>query len=168
MPDVIVMVTHYDILGVISSATTADIRRAYLALARRHHPDAGGDDESMRRLNDAYGVLADPRRRRAYDLQLGHVLIGEDPPSPADDRDEDDEDRWIDQRDLDDEPLHAPVRGHGLLATLPVVVFLLSILIGCIGLVIDVPAVIAVAFTVFVISVGLMVLVPVIVMGRGR
>jgi hypothetical protein len=62
-------VTHYDVLGVAVGATRADIHRAYLALARRHHPDAGGDAAAMQRVNQAWAVLSDTTRRRRYDAE---------------------------------------------------------------------------------------------------
>ena len=63
--------THYEVLGVARSATTAQVRAAYRAAARDHHPDAGGDADRMRALNAAWRVLGDPARRAAYDRQLG-------------------------------------------------------------------------------------------------
>jgi curved DNA-binding protein CbpA len=62
-------VTHYDVLGVAVGASRADIHRAYLALARRHHPDAGGDAAAMQRVNQAWAVLSDTSRRRRYDIE---------------------------------------------------------------------------------------------------
>ena len=61
--------THYDVLGVAVGASRADIHRAYLTLARRHHPDAGGDDAAMRKINEAWAVLSDNTRRRRYDVE---------------------------------------------------------------------------------------------------
>ena len=65
---------YYAILGVLSTASRAEIRAAFRRLARQHHPDLnppGVDDaaanEFMRQLNEAYKVLNDPRRRAAYD-----------------------------------------------------------------------------------------------------
>jgi curved DNA-binding protein CbpA len=69
-------VSYYDVLGVERRASVEEIRRAYLRLARRYHPDvvASSDartrseaDERMRALNEAWSVLGDPARRRAYD-----------------------------------------------------------------------------------------------------
>lgn len=50
-------------------ATDAEIRRAYRALARRHHPDRNGtgDGTDMARINAAYRVLGTPERRAVYD-----------------------------------------------------------------------------------------------------
>jgi hypothetical protein len=39
------------------SHTLADIREAYRLRAQAHHPDAGGNPEEMRRLNEAYQLL---------------------------------------------------------------------------------------------------------------
>ena len=69
-------VDHYGVLGVARSASPAELRRAYLALARSHHPDfhESGDDAArsanereMQRINQAWTVLGDPERRRSYD-----------------------------------------------------------------------------------------------------
>lgn len=59
----------YRTLGVPSGATDEEITRAYRRLAREHHPDANPDapSETFAGLTDAYDVLRDPRRRRAYD-----------------------------------------------------------------------------------------------------
>jgi hypothetical protein len=60
----------YDFLGVSPDADTALIHHAYRAAARRLHPDAAGDEEAMRALNEAWEVLRDPARRAAYDATL--------------------------------------------------------------------------------------------------
>jgi DnaJ domain len=65
-------VTHYEVLGVSTTASEAEIKRAYRTQARRHHPDVTGtDDAVMQSLNQAWATLSDPVRRRAYDLSLG-------------------------------------------------------------------------------------------------
>ena len=66
------MRSYYEILGVAATASRDEIRRAYLAGARRLHPDTGaGDQRGMQVLNEAWTVLRDPRRRGAYDRTLG-------------------------------------------------------------------------------------------------
>lgn len=61
---------YYATLQVDPRAEPEVIEAAYRRLARKHHPDASADPEAasrMRELNDAYEVLHDPARRRAYD-----------------------------------------------------------------------------------------------------
>jgi DnaJ-class molecular chaperone len=59
--------SHYDTLGIPDNASLADIKRAYRQLCSEHHPDKGGDVEKMAAVNDAYAVLSDPVKKRAYD-----------------------------------------------------------------------------------------------------
>ncbi|MCP5026798.1 MAG: J domain-containing protein [Actinomycetia bacterium] len=74
--------SHYDVLGVQPTADETDIRRAYLDLARRHHPDrtaignGGAVDPGtkMRQVNEAWRILGAPVRRRRYDLELAALL----------------------------------------------------------------------------------------------
>jgi len=76
-------VTHYEVLGVAPTASVADIKRAYREMARRHHPDVGGGDDVMERLNRAWATLSDPARRRAYDNVLGLGTTNGSTPRPA-------------------------------------------------------------------------------------
>jgi hypothetical protein len=71
---------HYEELGVAPTATAAEIRTAYVALAREHHPDrntgrSAGERAAaaarMARVNAAWTVLSDPQRRAAYDARHG-------------------------------------------------------------------------------------------------
>lgn len=64
----------YEVLGVSPDASQEEIKRAYRALARRHHPDVSGDPEAEHRfkeINLAYQTLSDPAKRRQYDLTGG-------------------------------------------------------------------------------------------------
>lgn len=45
------------ILGLPTSADVASVKRAYRRLARKHHPDVGGDPATFQRLRAAYEVL---------------------------------------------------------------------------------------------------------------
>jgi hypothetical protein len=58
---------YYSILGAQQDASPGDIERLYKRLAVQHHPDRGGDEEEMKSLNEAYGVLRDKDARRVYD-----------------------------------------------------------------------------------------------------
>jgi len=62
--------THYDVLGVSPSASPSEIKRAYLLLAKKHHPDVAGRNEDpavFALISHAYDVLKDPSSRRSYD-----------------------------------------------------------------------------------------------------
>ncbi|HVF44235.1 MAG TPA: J domain-containing protein [Pyrinomonadaceae bacterium] len=58
---------YYSVLGADGRDTREEIERRYKRLARRHHPDRGGDEEEMKALNEAWRVLGDADARRAYD-----------------------------------------------------------------------------------------------------
>ena len=58
---------YYEILGVTPDATPEEIRSAYLDLAKRVHPDQGGNQALFRSVNSAYETLNDPTRRATYD-----------------------------------------------------------------------------------------------------
>lgn len=57
----------YAVLGVPFDASAEQIRSAYRRQARTHHPDTGGGDPAMVRLNAAYATLSDPSARARYD-----------------------------------------------------------------------------------------------------
>jgi curved DNA-binding protein CbpA len=71
----------YRVLQVDPEASYVVIQAAYRALARVFHPDVEGDDEDMKRLNGAWNVLGDRRRRAAYDAerQAARKVAGLDP-----------------------------------------------------------------------------------------
>lgn len=68
------MKDYYKILGVSPEATEEEIRLAYRRLALRYHPDRNPGDpsaeEKFKEVNEAYGVLGDPRKRAEYDRML--------------------------------------------------------------------------------------------------
>mgnify|MGYP002145204690 FL=1 len=57
----------YADLGVPRDADPDTIKRAHRALVRRHHPDLGGTAEDFHRVQHAFDVLSDARRRDRYD-----------------------------------------------------------------------------------------------------
>ncbi len=58
---------YYDILGVKKGATKADIKKAFRAKAKKHHPDKGGEEAEFKKINEAYETLADDSKRSQYD-----------------------------------------------------------------------------------------------------
>lgn len=70
---------YYDLLGVKKEATAEEIKKAFRKLARKHHPDAGGDEEKFKEINGAYEVLSDADKRAQYD-QYGQYFGGGMPP----------------------------------------------------------------------------------------
>ena len=58
---------YYKVLGVDKKATKAEIKKAYRNLAKKHHPDKGGDAEKFKEINAAYEVLSDDEKRKQYD-----------------------------------------------------------------------------------------------------
>lgn len=59
----------YDVLGVAKDADQAAIHDAYRTAVRRAHPDAGGSAAAFEAVQEAYELLGDPARRRAWDAQ---------------------------------------------------------------------------------------------------
>uniref|UniRef100_A0A7S0PXK0 J domain-containing protein n=1 Tax=Coccolithus braarudii TaxID=221442 RepID=A0A7S0PXK0_9EUKA len=68
----------YDLLGIPRTATAAEIKRAYYAAAKKHHPDTNkGDPAAAKKFADAteaYEVLSDAEKRKMYDT-YGHAGV---------------------------------------------------------------------------------------------
>lgn len=69
---------YYEILGVSRNATEDELKKAYRKLAMKYHPDRNPGDhaaeEKFKEAKEAYEVLADQRKRAAYD-QYGHAGV---------------------------------------------------------------------------------------------
>lgn len=63
---------YYNILGVNKNATEEEIKKSYRKLAMQYHPDKNQGkekwaNEKFKEINEAFGVLGDPEKRRQYD-----------------------------------------------------------------------------------------------------
>ena len=67
--------TLYERLGVARDAAHADVRKAYRQASLRHHPDKGGNREDFQAIAEAYTILSDPEKRRAYDVTGDVALV---------------------------------------------------------------------------------------------
>lgn len=69
---------YYEILEVSRSVDDGELKKSYRRLAMRYHPDRNPDDisaeERFKEISEAYEVLSDPQKRRAYD-QFGHAGV---------------------------------------------------------------------------------------------
>jgi len=68
---------YYEILGVEKTASQADLKKAYRKLALKFHPDhnkSADAEEKFKEINEAYQILADEKKRQAYD-QFGHAAF---------------------------------------------------------------------------------------------
>jgi DnaJ domain len=171
--------THYETLGVDAAATQAEVRAAYRAAARNHHPDAGGDPDRMRAVNVAWAVLGDPVRRAAYDRALGRepadASFVSGPTSPTTWATDGDhwpidpdvrltEEEWADL--ADGRPIAQTMALVGWWAILPPAVLLLAIGLFIAAIFFTAPALIGFAAGAFVMAGGLFVLAPLRAMTR--
>ena len=66
---------YYEVLGLQKNATESEIKKAYLGMAKKYHPDKNpGDKEAeakFKEANEAYSILSDADKRSQYD-QFGH------------------------------------------------------------------------------------------------
>jgi hypothetical protein len=53
----------FRLMGLSPTATMEEVERAYRQKAKKHHPDHGGDDDTMRALNEAYQRIRKVRGR---------------------------------------------------------------------------------------------------------
>ncbi len=63
----------YKVLGLTHDATQREIKEAFYALSKLHHPDISSDDKShvkFQEISSAYEILGDPHKRSDYDRGL--------------------------------------------------------------------------------------------------
>ena len=74
---------YYSLLGIKRAASSDEIKRAYRQMVFRYHPDRNPGDETaagkFKQVLDAYAVLSDTAKKRAYDA-VTHGADGEEEP----------------------------------------------------------------------------------------
>ena len=61
------MKNYYDILGVAEDASNEQIKKAFKEIAKKEHPDRGGDEARFKEANEAYDTLKNSQKRHDYD-----------------------------------------------------------------------------------------------------
>lgn len=174
----------YQVLGVAPGADAAEIRRAYLALARRFHPDAHADrspaerahaERRMRDVNVAWATLSDPARRRDHDAQRQRAA--EAPPArerptgpgwrplPDDDAWMDDFESWRHETDLlppDPPGPRRPVR------MLPAAFLAAAVVAALLGMILTSRYLIAAASSLALMSFALWIWLPLVELAQSR
>jgi hypothetical protein len=173
--------TYYEVLGVAPSASVEEIRRAYLAKARTLHPDVivGASAElrdraarGMQAVNEAWGVLRDPAKRRAYDSRLrtsspeGRAHPAPPRGGPSDDWEPIERDEPVAAYLVEDEP--RPSRASDLVMLVPAAIVALSAGAFVLSLVLANAALLATSFATGVLGGAAFVLSPFFVMIRQR
>ncbi|WP_421119515.1 J domain-containing protein [Aquihabitans daechungensis] len=188
---------HYEVLGVAPESGAGEIKKAYLAAARRYHPDFHADADAatrtgnarrMQELNQAWEVLGDATARAAYDRSL---LAGNDPgvarraareqqvhrpgvpegkgwtPRADDDGWMTDFDAWADERD--ELAPDVPRSGRRKAVTLlPIALFAAAVVCAFVGLAVQLNELIALAAVCIILAGGLFIMLPMYEMSRGR
>ena len=70
------MKNYYELLEVSEKASQEVIKKAYITLVKKYHPDLQPDDkkkaaeEKIKEINEAYEILSDSAKRESYDRKL--------------------------------------------------------------------------------------------------
>jgi curved DNA-binding protein len=70
------MKNFYDTLGVAETASEKEIKNAFKALAKKYHPDQGGDENKFKEINEAYDTLKNSEKRQEYDAMRKYGTRG--------------------------------------------------------------------------------------------
>jgi molecular chaperone DnaJ len=72
---------YYAILGVSQSANFLEIKKSYRKLAKKYHPDKNKSplaEEAIKKINEAFEILSDRRKRKQYDLEASNIYDAND------------------------------------------------------------------------------------------
>jgi molecular chaperone DnaJ len=73
---------YYAILGVSHDANYQEIKKSYRKLAKKYHPDRNKSphaEETIKKINQAFEILSDRRKRKQYDLESSNIFDLNDP-----------------------------------------------------------------------------------------
>jgi curved DNA-binding protein CbpA len=73
---------YYAILGIPEDASFQEIRKSYRKLAKKYHPDRNKSshaEETVKKINEAFEILSDKRKRKQYDLESSNIFDLKDP-----------------------------------------------------------------------------------------
>ena len=75
------MKNYYDILGVSEDASSDQIKKAFKEIAKKEHPDRGGNEARFKEANEAYDTLKNSQKRHDYDTmrKFGGTKGGDHP-----------------------------------------------------------------------------------------
>lgn len=68
------IIDYYKVLGIDETSSSEEVRRAYLKMAKKHHPDRNNNDEvslvKFTLINEAYHILGNLDNRLKYKIEL--------------------------------------------------------------------------------------------------
>lgn len=171
-------VTHYEVLGVARTATSIEIRKAWVSKARQHHPDVHAGrardraEELIREVNEAWHVLGDQDRRADYDR-----MLDTDARAGGDSFDFAEYGGWqpyregeaeVDPRLLSDQAAGGSKTVPRWITLAPIGAFLFGIFVFAFGLLLDSRGVLALGIITIAAAAGGFVLMPLVVMSRAE
>eukprot|EP00316_Scyphosphaera_apsteinii_P011855 CAMPEP_0119300612 /NCGR_PEP_ID=MMETSP1333-20130426/2532_1 /TAXON_ID=418940 /ORGANISM="Scyphosphaera apsteinii, Strain RCC1455" /LENGTH=440 /DNA_ID=CAMNT_0007302443 /DNA_START=27 /DNA_END=1349 /DNA_ORIENTATION=+ len=74
---------YYEVLGVQSDVSAANLKKSFYKLAMKQHPDKGGDVQQFQSITEAYEVLSDNTKRKKYDEGGKAALQDHTPTDPS-------------------------------------------------------------------------------------
>jgi curved DNA-binding protein CbpA len=72
---------YYAIFGISQDANFQEIKKSYRKLAKKYHPDRNKSphaEETIKKINEAFEILSDKRKRKQYDLESYNIFVEKD------------------------------------------------------------------------------------------